>query len=94
MQGGFSSHNIKTKRQDNFTFTGKDKIYFCRHLGSSWQELAAYCEIPIYDQNRFRQGDEAREIWAWLENRQQLAELPEALEYIERSDLAAMLMGY
>ncbi len=88
-QGGFYRRN-----KDNFEFTGKDKIAFCNHLGDSWQNLATYFEIPIYVQSRFRQGEEAREIWAWLQNRQKLAELPEALEYIERSDLAAMLMGY
>ncbi len=73
-------------------FTGKAKIYYCMHLGDSWQYLADYFEIPPDDQSRFPQGEEAPAIWTWLENRQQLAELPEALEFLGRSNIVTALV--
>ena len=40
---------------------------------------------------KFERGEECRAILAWLENRQRLAALPQALDDIGRSDLAKLL---
>jgi hypothetical protein len=50
-----------------------------------------YLEIPSFDQARFERGDEARALWVWLENRNQLAELMGALADIGRPDLVELL---
>jgi hypothetical protein len=72
-------------------YSGKTKIAFCTRLGNDWQKLADYLEIPPSDQARFERGDESRGIWVWLHNRGKLQELPVALEFIERPDLAELL---
>ncbi len=53
--------------------------------------LADHLEILPADQRRFRQGEEGRGIWAWLELRGELRKLPAALEAIGREELAAVL---
>ena len=70
---------------------GKYKVVFCERLGNSWRKLAMYLEIPPDDQARFERGDEARAIWVWLQDRDQLGKLQKALNDIERPDLAALL---
>ena len=69
------------------SYSGKEKIIICMRLGSSWEKLADYFEIPTSDQTRFRLGEEARGIWAWLEERNKLQELSEALTFIDRQDI-------
>lgn len=72
-------------------YSGKTRVSFCRRLGDDWRMLADYLEIPSYDQRRFENGDEARGIWVWLENRRRLDLLPEASAFIGREDLAEIL---
>lgn len=72
----------------NRSLSGKTKINFCRNLGQEWKLLADILEIEASDQNKFEQGDEGRGIWDWLKRRRQLSKLPEALDQIDRSDLA------
>ena len=72
-------------------YSGRTKIEFLRRLGQSWRDLATYVGIPAYEQDRFERGDEGRQIWAWLENRTRLHDLPPALIAIERQDLAGLL---
>jgi len=67
---------------------GKVKIDICRRLGDGWPELADYAQIPSHERRQFRQGFEAQAIWEWLDSRSRLRELPEALRYVGRSDLA------
>jgi hypothetical protein len=69
------------------SYSGKQKIEFYHRLGDKWQELADYCDIPAPDQNQWTKGEEARGIWKWLEQRNRLDELVEALNYIERQDI-------
>jgi hypothetical protein len=73
-----------------FNFSGKIKIDFCQRLGADWKMLADYLELPPAEQNRFPMGDESRSIWVWLENRRRLQELPNALNAVDRPDLAAL----
>ena len=72
-------------------YPGTVKLHVVQHLGSSWQDLADYFEIPSYDQARFRAGDQPRDLWNYLEIRTKLFALADALNYIKRSDLADIL---
>ena len=77
------------------TFTGPTKIDFCDRLGPDWRRLADYFEIARGDQERLggeHAGQEGRGIWDWLEARKRLAELPDALAYIQRPDLRELLV--
>ena len=69
---------------------GQVKVDICQRLGDGWKELANYFQISPHDEACFDRGDECRAIWAWLENRRRLDELPEALRYIQRADLAEL----
>ncbi len=72
-------------------YSGPSKIKFCNRLGDDWKALADYLGIHPADQSRFERGDEARDIWEWLENRNRLQDLPAALPYIQREDLVDVL---
>jgi hypothetical protein len=65
-----------------------------RRLTYDWQDLADYLGIPSHEVRRFRPGDEVYDVWAWLESRNRLAELPDALEGIDRGDLADLLRSH
>ncbi|MEU7750189.1 hypothetical protein [Micromonospora sp. NPDC049171] len=67
------------------------KAQVVRGLTYDWQDLADYLGIPSHQVRRFRAGDEAYEVWLWLQSRDRLAELPDALEEIGREDLAGLL---
>jgi nucleoside phosphorylase len=69
------------------------KLDFVRRLADSWRDLADHVGIPAHETRRFSRGDEAREIWEWLDNRRRLSELPDALDAIGRPDLATTLRG-
>ena len=70
---------------------GPLKVQVVNRLKYDWQDLADYLGIPSWEVRRFRGGDEAYEVWAWLESRDRLADLPDALEGIGRTDLADLL---
>ncbi len=74
------------------TYDGKTKLAFCGRLGKKWRELADYFDMEISERDRFGQGDEPREVWDWLERRNRLMELPEALRYIDREDLVVQVL--
>ena len=71
----------------------RQKVEYCRRLDGAWQEVADLVGIKGHERDRFSPGDEAREIWHWLERRGRLAELPEALRGANRTDLADLLEG-
>ncbi len=71
--------------------SGQVKIEICRRLGDDWRELANFFEIPPHVQRRFEQGWEGQAVWAWLEDRTRLSELPNGLRFIQRGDLADLL---
>ncbi len=65
------------------------KIQLCQRL-SNWQELADYLGIEPYERRLFERGRECQAIWEWLEERNQLNRLKEALESL-RPDLVDLL---
>lgn len=73
---------------------GHVKLEVVRRLAYDWQDLADVVGVPSYEMRRFRTGDEARELWSWLESRTRLADLPDALTEIGRADLAEVLRAY
>ena len=77
-----------------FQHDGERKLVFCRRLGKSWRDLADAVNIPGHERSAFPQGQEAREIWEWLECRDRLATLPERLQFIDRNDLATALFTH
>lgn len=76
-----------------FKYSGRVKLQLCRRLRGNWRDLADYFDIPLYERDRFNQGDEPRCIWEWLEIRHKIDGLKDALEYIDRSDLTDILDG-
>ena len=78
------------KHTSGALFSGKTKIAFCKRLGHDWKPLADYFDIEPAAQARFTVGDEGRDLWVWLEIRNRLAELPDALSGIGRTDLEAL----
>ena len=71
----------------SFTGSGPQKLEFSRRLGASWQDLADLVGIEPFERAAFAKGDEAREIWTWLQNRNRLQELPAWLREIGRPDI-------
>ena len=70
---------------------GAIKYKFCKKLGDSHRDLAFYLGIPRKDRNRWEPGAECEEILEWLENRDRLHDLQEALVEIEREDLVSVI---
>lgn len=71
-------------------YSGKSKIEFCHRLGKDWQDLADYFKIPYNQRSQFENGRECQGIWEWLELRDKLLKLPEALEFLKREDLLSV----
>ena len=72
-------------------YSGKIKIQLCRKLGLDWQDVADYFDIPPHRRNQFHQGRECQAIWEWLEERNKLYSLKEALDFLERDNLVKLL---
>lgn len=68
-------------------YSGKTKICMCQRLNDNWEDLADYFDIPIQDRRRFDKGRECQRIWEWLQEREKLFGLEEALKFISREDL-------
>jgi conflict system STAND superfamily ATPase/sulfatase-modifying factor enzyme 1/bDLD-like protein len=54
------------------------------------RKVADFVEIPVSDQDGFASGDPARAIWHWLERREALGKLSDALRYVRRDDLIVL----
>ncbi|MBU2668227.1 hypothetical protein KOI35_32420 [Actinoplanes bogorensis] len=74
-------------------FPGEAALAFRRRLGDSWRDLATLVDVPSYDLARFTTGDEAGHLWRWLECRNELPYLADALDKIGRPDLAGVVRG-
>jgi nucleoside phosphorylase len=72
-------------------YSGKSKIMLSRRIGDNWRDLADYFDIPSLDRQRFKQGFECQDIWEWLEWRNKLEGLKDALTFIGREDLLEIL---
>jgi nucleoside phosphorylase len=78
---------VSLERSDAPPPQGTAKIELCRRLGADWEDLADLFYIPPYQRQTFRHGKECQDIWAWLQNRELLHLLPQALRSIGRPDL-------
>lgn len=78
-------------RLDVTPFSGKAKISICSRLVYDWHDLADYYEIPLHQRARFLPGREPQGVWEWLEQREKLYSLAEALKAISREDLLKQL---
>ncbi|MCG5446166.1 hypothetical protein NIE79_004734 [Micromonospora sp. NIE79] len=67
------------------------KLEFVRRLGPDWEDLADLVGIEPHQKARFPVGREAGRLWEWLEARNLLATLPEALRAIRREDLLKLV---
>lgn len=87
------SHPFESKlrpqpaRTDRKQFSGKAKLSVCHRLVQDWADLADYFEIPLYQRTRFLYGREPQGVWEWLEQRDKLYALEDALKAINRDDL-------
>jgi nucleoside phosphorylase len=90
--GGVGKPSVQVlERRTTGAFLGRVKREIIHRLQYDWQDLADVFGVPSFATARFRPGDEPRELWDWLASRDRLAELPDALDEIGRSDLAALL---
>lgn len=71
---------------------GPAMLSICWALIDDWSKLAYYFEIPRHDRLGFRPGHEPMRVWEWLAVRRRLHELPAALIFIGRQDLAEELL--
>jgi hypothetical protein len=69
-------------------YPGSVKVRFCRLIGDDWADVADYFGIPAYERARYPRGREAARVWEWLEPRGRLHELPSALRWLGRPDIA------
>lgn len=79
------------QRSESVYFSGKHKIRLCQRLGNDWHHLADYYEIPSHERRMFTAGMECQAIWQWLEDREKINSLPQALDFISRTDLMDIL---
>jgi nucleoside phosphorylase len=79
-------------RMPDLSVPGPVVVQVCRRLVRDWLELARYFEIPEHTRAGFRAGDEPAMIWEWLVARRRLRELPAALVFLGREDLAEELL--
>jgi Effector-associated domain 10 len=75
----------------NIKYLGNMKINICRRLTQDWQDLADYFDIKPHERIGFKPGREAHGVWEWLEQRNRLGELENALNEIGRKDLVEEL---
>ncbi len=76
------------------SLSGKTKIALLSRLVDRWKLLATYFEIPMSDQATFQKGHEPQHIFEWLEQRNRLAELRDAFNYLSWDDLIEELDRY
>ncbi|MDY6854520.1 MAG: hypothetical protein SWO11_07400 [Thermodesulfobacteriota bacterium] len=82
-----SSQREQAARKESVQYTGKIKLALTKRIGDDWRDLADYFQIPRYKRDRFAKGYEMQEAWEWLEDRNKLDGLKDALVFIERHDL-------
>ena len=58
-----------------------------------WQDLADYFDMLSDQRHGFAPGREPQGVWEWLEVRQRLPELLDALRYIDRTDIVVEVLA-
>jgi nucleoside phosphorylase len=74
-------------------YSGRTKIVVCRGLVDEWADVADYFGIQRYERVGFEPDRRPQRVWEWLVARKRLGELPAALRFIGRADLAEALTG-
>jgi len=82
---------IEAYLSDETKLSGKTKLQLCQRLGKSWQDLAIILEIPSSECKQFEKGRECLDILNWLDERNKLGKLYDALSEIDRDDLVLFL---
>ena len=72
-------------------YSGRVKLVICQRLVKDWDKLADYFDIKQHECATFELGKQPNRVWEWLEQRNKLHELEEALIVIGREDLVAEL---
>ncbi len=72
-------------------YSGKIKVGLSMRIGDDWKDLSDYFDIPPYKRDRFTKGREMQDVWEWLETRNKLDGLKDALSFINRHDLLDLL---
>jgi nucleoside phosphorylase len=89
-------HHIRPPRRrtdpHDLPVPGPAMLSICWALVEDWGALAYYFEIPRHDRARFPRGQEAFGVWEWLAARRRLHELPGALAFIGRPELAEEML--
>jgi hypothetical protein len=83
--------NINNSMNTSQLYTGRNKLFVCEKLVNNWQDLADYFDIKLSERAGFRPGREPHSVWEWLEQRNRLNELENALIAIGRSDVVEEL---
>ena len=78
-------------KKEPVIYSGKIKIALAKRIGEDWRDLADYFEIPRYKRDRFSKGYEMQDLWEWIEVRNKLDGLKDALVSIERPDLVDVI---
>ena len=72
--------------------SGKTKVRVCQLLGDYWEDIANWFEIPLSDRRRFQHGREPERVWEWLEVRDKINELKDALVELKLGHIADELL--
>ncbi|WP_203993998.1 5'-methylthioadenosine/S-adenosylhomocysteine nucleosidase [Virgisporangium aurantiacum] len=80
------------READDLAVPGPVMLSICWALADDWTTLAYYFQIPRHELVRYPPGHEPMRLWDWLAVRRRLRELPAALAFIGRQDLAEALM--
>ena len=86
-----SIHENRITTISTVHYSGKVKITICNRLVRDWEDLADYFDIKLHERETFEKGKEARRVWEWLELRNKLNDLEDALIEIGREDLVEIL---
>lgn len=68
-------------------YSGRVKLRICEKLFPGWELLAEYFDISPRERAAFQGGWQAHAVWDWLQQRNRLDELEDALIEIGREDL-------
>ncbi len=86
-----SIHENRITTISTVHYSGKVKITICNRLVRDWEDLADYLDIKLHERETFEKCKEARRVWEWLELRNKLNDLEDALIEIGREDLVEIL---
>jgi hypothetical protein len=72
-------------------FSGATKVRVCQPLHKHWEDLADWFDIPLHHRALFGHGREPQGVWEWLEERDKITELNDALIELGLNHVASLL---